>query len=157
MGTSTIKTQSSALAAYPIGSIYMSVNSTSPATLFGGTWERITGKFLLAATDSGSSGASQAAGNTGGNATHTISTDEMPSHSHTVNKQYLHRLDSSDNNFANWSNGGSLAGWGIASTTNNQGVTRLGIDAHSTNNSGSGQAMDIMPPYLSVYVWKRTA
>ena len=51
---------------YPVGSIYMSVNSTSPATLFGGTWQRITGRFLLAATDGGSSGASQAAGNTGG-------------------------------------------------------------------------------------------
>lgn len=72
---------------YPVGSIYMSVNSTSPATLFGGTWERITGSFLLAATDNGSSGASQAAGNTGGAATVTLTAAQsgVPAHSHDLN------------------------------------------------------------------------
>lgn len=143
---------------YPVGSIYMSVNSTDPGTLFGGTWARITGKFLLAATDDGNSGANQAAGNTGGSATHSITTSEMPSHNHSVDKQYLHRLDSADNNYANYGDGGSLTGWDIQiAQTNNTGTTRLGIPAFSTNNSGSGSAMSIMPPYLSVYVWQRTA
>lgn len=40
------------LAAWPVGSIYMSVSSTSPATLFGGTWERISERFLLGASSS---------------------------------------------------------------------------------------------------------
>jgi hypothetical protein len=66
---------------YPVGSIYTSttINSSTasvsgkagcPIADIGGTWQRITGKFLLAATDNGSSNASQAAGNTGGQATH---------------------------------------------------------------------------------------
>ena len=72
---------------YPVGSIYMSVNSTDPGTLFGGTWERITGKFLLSATDNGSSGASQAAGNTGGAATVTLTAAQsgVPAHAHGLN------------------------------------------------------------------------
>lgn len=72
---------------YPVGSIYMSVNSTDPSTLFGGTWERITGSFLLAATDNGSSGASQAAGNTGGAATVTLTAAQsgVPAHAHGLN------------------------------------------------------------------------
>lgn len=61
---------------YPVGSIYMSVNSTSPASLFGGTWERIKDRFLLAAGDTYS------AGSTGGEAQHTLTVDEMPSHYH---------------------------------------------------------------------------
>ena len=151
-------TSDMALSIYPVGSIYMSVNDANPSTLFGGTWERITGKFLLAATDSGSSGASQAAGNTGGSATHSITTSEMPTHSHSISQQYLHRVDSTDNNYANFGDGGSLSGWDLQmASTNNAGVTRLGIPAHNTNDSGSGTAMSIMPPYLSVYVWKRTA
>ena len=49
---------------YPVGSIYMSVNNTSPSTLFGGTWEQIKDTFLLSA------GNTYTAGNTGGSATH---------------------------------------------------------------------------------------
>ena len=62
---------------YPVGSIYISVNSTSPATLFGGTWEQIEDTFLLAA------GSSYTAGDTGGEAIHVLTSDEMPSHKHT--------------------------------------------------------------------------
>lgn len=62
---------------YPVGSIYMSVNSTSPATLFGGTWEQIKDKFLL------STGNSYANGSTGGSATHTIAVGNLPTHTHT--------------------------------------------------------------------------
>ena len=64
------------LSVYPVGSIYKSTNSMSPAELFGGTWERIKDQFLLA------SGDTYAAGSTGGEATHTLTTNEMPSHSH---------------------------------------------------------------------------
>ena len=76
---------------YPVGSIYMSVNSTSPETLFGGSWERITGKFLLSATDDGSTGtdvqstASVAPGSSGGEATHTLAQSEIANHGHGHN------------------------------------------------------------------------
>lgn len=64
--------------AYPIGSIYMSINDVDPATIFGGTWEKIAdGTFLMA------SGNTHAVGTTGGEAEHTLSVDEMPSHNHS--------------------------------------------------------------------------
>ena len=72
----SINTSSSSIDAYPVGSIYMSVNSTSPATLFSGSWQRIQDRFLLCA------GSTYAAGSTGGEATHKLTIDEMPSHSH---------------------------------------------------------------------------
>ena len=57
---------------YPVGSIYMSVNSTSPADLFGGTWEQIKDTFLLAAGDTYS------AGSTGGETEGWLTIDEIP-------------------------------------------------------------------------------
>ena len=64
-------------AVYPVGSIYISASSTSPGTLFGGTWERIRGRFLLAENSS------IPAGETGGEAHHTLTEQEMPTHTHT--------------------------------------------------------------------------
>ena len=69
--------KSSVLDAYPVGSIYMSVNSTSPASLFGGTWEQLKDRFLLGAGDTYTNGS------TGGESTHTLTVDEMPSHTHS--------------------------------------------------------------------------
>ena len=66
---------------YPVGAIYISVSSTSPATLFGGTWERIQGKFLLAANDSVEA---YKAGKTGGSVSHTLTVNEIPAHNHSV-------------------------------------------------------------------------
>lgn len=67
-------------AIYPVGSIYMSANDVNPATLFGGTWEAIQDRFVLA---KGST--YPTLGATGGSATHTLTTAEMPSHTHTQN------------------------------------------------------------------------
>lgn len=72
---------------YPVGSIYMSVNSTSPATLFGGTWTQIKDTFLLAA------GTNHAAASTGGAETVTLSTSNLPSHNHSVGA-HAHGLNS---------------------------------------------------------------
>ncbi len=64
---------------YPVGSIYMSTASTSPATLFGGTWEALDdGRVLIGANST------YAAGATGGEFQHKITVNELPSHSHTV-------------------------------------------------------------------------
>lgn len=126
-------------AVYPVGSIYMSVNSTSPQTLFGGTWKAIQGKFLL-----GSSSA-HAAGTTGGEETHALTLGEMPEHTHPM--------------YA--ANGGSSDVWtpdegsylvDSVTQTGNTWWARLGMNA-----AGSGVAHNNMPPYLSVYIWKRTA
>lgn len=130
-------------AIYPIGSIYMSVNSTDPGSLFGGTWEQIQDRFLLAA------GTSYTAGATGGEATHTLTAAEMPVHNgHITNsptggnlKAYL-----SPNTLTSYGSSGR-GWWGMA-----------GNEAYpvSQNRGGDG-AHNNMPPYLAVYVWKRTA
>lgn len=125
---------------YPVGSIYMSVNATNPKELFGGTWEQIKGRFLLGMSSS------YPAGSTGGEATHTLTTNEMPSHNHAM----AYGPDSS---------GGSTGfSYGIAagSATNSEGgrgyMSNLG-----TFSAGGGQPHNNMPPYLAVYIWKRTA
>ena len=65
------------LDAHPIGSLYWSKYDTDPSELFGGTWEQIKDTFVLAAGDT------YEAGTTGGEATHTLTINEMPSHTHT--------------------------------------------------------------------------
>lgn len=63
---------------YPVGSIYISASSTNPGTLFGGTWKALDqGRVLIGANST------YAAGTTGGEFTHTITTSEMPSHTHS--------------------------------------------------------------------------
>lgn len=130
---------------YPVGSIYMSVNSTSPATLFGGTWSQIKDKFLLACGDTYSNGA------TGGEATVTLTTQQMPSHSHDI--EYS-------------TNGGSsytIGKMGRSGTTMNQQyfggtdtVAPSQIYQARIKANGGGQAHNNMPPYLCVYIWQRT-
>ena len=125
---------------YPVGSIYMSMNSTNPATMFGGTWEQIQDRFLLAASSSYS------AGSTGGETSHTLTVNEMPSHTHDYNK-----ITQNGDTFGVYG-GGGYGGWGfgIAGTNNNYG--QFGIQS-----TGGSAAHNNMPPYLSVYMWKRTA
>ena len=125
---------------YPVGSIYISTNSTSPASIFGGTWARITGRFLLAATDGGAQGgnsnASIAPGYTGGEATHQLLESEIPSHTHRTN-------------IRNQGSGGGTTTHGTWGTSGTDNIT-------SSATGGSGEH-NTMPPYLSVYVWERTA
>ena len=128
---------------YPVGAVYISFNSTSPASLFGGTWEQIQDKFLLA------SGITYQAGATGGNATH----------SHTLGNGYAKqdlrgesgygyakektveaylpnkKCETADQyvDFSDWTVTGAIELGG------------------STDNASN------MPPYLTVYIWKRTA
>lgn len=119
---------------YPVGSIYMSTNNVNPSTLFGGTWEQIKDTFLLGAGDT------YTAGDTGGEATHTLTIDEMPSHNHIIRGwQYNGKSETA----------GSMQ---VDSRT-----TRTNENSKSTLNTGGGQAHNNMPPYLTVYMWKRTA
>ena len=119
---------------YPVGSIYMSLSSTDPKTLFGGTWERLKDRFLLAAGDSYSAGA------TGGEATHKLTKDEMPSHNH-----YAAINGGTDSYGQNRTTIGSFA-------NKAQGYS----DSSTIFATGGGNAHNNMPPYLAVYMWKRT-
>lgn len=113
---------------HPVGSIYLSVSDTNPSTLFGGTWERIEDTFLLAA------GSSYAAGETGGEATHTLTVNEMPSHSHNI--KTIEKKVASGSNYSRIASDGT------------------GVDSVIVATGGS-KAHNNMPPYLAVYVWKR--
>ena len=68
------------LSVYPVGSIYINVNNVDPAEIFGGTWEQIKDKFLLACGDTYNNGIS------GGSASNTLTTAEIPSHSHSYTR-----------------------------------------------------------------------
>ena len=120
---------------YPVGSIYMSVNSTSPATLFGGTWAQLKDRFLLGVGDT------YAAGSTGGAATHTLSLDEIPSHNHSYGVYNASSTTQIEvNHMAAYCGVQNGTGWGS-----------------NTLFAGGGLAHNNMPPYLAVYMWKRTA
>ena len=121
---------------YPVGSIYMSVNSTSPATLFGGTWERLQDRFLLAA------GSAYSAGSTGGASTVTLTAEQIPSHSHSISPAigWPVNADAAEHHVENW---------GYSAWPKVPKIT-------STGNAGGGKAHNNMPPYLAVYMWKRT-
>lgn len=123
---------------YPVGSIYMSVNSTNPKNLFGGTWEQIQGRFLFGMNSN------YPAGSTGGEVTHKLTYNEMPEHAHEMYS----------------GNGGGDSTW-----TPNVGTYLVdSVTSEKTtwwaqigmNTAGGSAAHNNMPPYLSVYIWKRT-
>ena len=111
-----------------MGAVYLSASATDPATLFGGTWERIQDRFLLCA------GTTYAAGSTGGEASHKLTVGEMPSHSHTV-----------------------LADTVPGSDTGVQTLFSGASGSFGTSWTGGGAAHNNMPPYLAVYAWQRVA
>ena len=121
---------------YPVGSIYMSVNSTNPRTLFGGTWTQLKDRFLLGA------GSTYTNGSTGGEASHTLTVNEMPSHSHG---QYV-----------TVGSGGSLSA-NCDYDSYVSGKARKSSQNVSTDPAGGGNSHNNMPPYLVVYMWQRTS
>ena len=187
----------------------MSVNNSNPSTLFGGTWEEIQGKFLLGRSTG------HAAGTTGGEETHTLTSNEMPahthngpshthtgpSHTHTIASHthtastasagaHTHKLNRAklaasgtaryavqdassnpNNTYKSTQSAGAhthtvtvngsgqlttaASGTGVtgASGTGNTGASGTG----ATSSTGGGAAHNNMPPYLAVYMWKRTA
>ena len=173
------------LAAYPVGSYYMSSNSTSPATLFGGTWTQITNRFIFAA------GPGYSVNSTGGSATKTLVTDNIPSHTHSCGSAgshthtrgsmnivgtfgtgsatpSLHRDDTSGAFYNSGTNGHKFANGDtgndrtskitLNASRNWSGETSPnGSHAHTIGSTGKGTAFDVMPPYIVAYVWRRTA
>ena len=116
---------------HPVGSIYMSTESTSPASLFGGGWLQITDRFLLGA------GSSYNVGDVGGEAAHTLTEAEMPSHRHGA--------------IFNISGGGDFFQINGANRTSDSSAYA------NTGYAGGGQAHNNMPPYFAVYMWRRVS
>lgn len=124
-------------AIYPVNSIYISYSHTSPASLFGGTWTRITNTFLWA-TDSGGT-----IGGTGGEKSHTLTVNEMPSHFH--------------NGKVNTATDGHYSGNYNEAKRYSEATTSTIIETQITNSVGGGAAHNNMPPYIQVSIWRRTA
>lgn len=124
------------LASWPVGSIYMSLQATSPATLFGGTWERVANGRMLIGADS----ASYPAGSTGGEAAHVLTVNEIPNHFHEMSRPPYTNSEWTDG-YDVYAQQSSTAKWAMGTS----GVT------------GGGLPHNNMPPYFSVYMWRRTA
>ena len=182
---------------YPVGSIYMSVNNADPGTLFGGTWERIQGKFLLGA----SSG--HTAGSTGGAESVTLTQAQLPAHAHSV-PAHTHSVPNHTHNVPSHTHTATCASAGdhyhnvrrtmnaasgsarysfegstnvykptlnagahthtitvkaaAAFNTTSSGACTTGSGGEgNTGSTGNGAEVGIMPPFLAVYMWKRTA
>ena len=125
---------------YPVGSIYMSVNAADPSTLFSGTsWEKLEGRFLLG------SDSTYKPGSTGGEATHTLTYNEMPKHTHP-----MYSYNPGGEGTFTPDEGSYL----VDSVTDNKNTwwARLGM-----GYAGGDAAHNNMPPYLAVNMWKRTS
>lgn len=129
---------------YPVGSLYWSVNPTNPSSLFGGSWEQIKDKFVLAVGDTYKIGSS------GGEATHVLTVNEMPSHNHAQREV---SADKNINVHVNNHKAGRTTGTTWLNHDCDGWVTNKQVV--ETINTGGSQAHNNMPPYMTAYCWKR--
>ena len=150
---------------YPIGSYYMSSDSANPSTKFGGTWEQIKDRMIMAAGSSYTVGATGGAANhthtsaahTHTTAGHTLTVNEIPSHNHAIYSGYGEAVNGNTDAFRYqyWatSNRGwhtfliQSAGGGASHSHGNTGSTTPGATGSSSN----------LPPYIVAYIWRRIA
>ena len=122
---------------YPVGSIYMSVNSTDPGSLFGGTWTNWGAGRVPVGINTSDSDFSTVE-KIGGNKTHTLNVNEMPSHNHYISNGYL------DNQIYG----------GVRVSGSGEYISGVGWE---TNYSGGGGAHNNLQPYITCYMWKRVS
>lgn len=158
-GTAKFKIYDVGLQSRPVGNIYQSTNATSPAELFGGTWEEMPAGRVLLAQGQSDWGVNYAAGSTGGEHQHQLTVGEMPLHNHSAwadtqgnhqhavaeyagQSEWVHHLESETNNGL----AGSLTSASGAHTHN------IGINA-----TGGNEPHNNLQPYIAIYCWKRIA
>ena len=151
------------VAAYPVGSIYMSTVSTNPATLFGfGTWVTYGSGRVLISQDG-----TYTAGSTGGSATTTLIEANLPSHSHSASSSssvsdpgHRHQIGGRDSTANEGGDPNSEFVRDYPSVANPYSSTvTTGITVStstSIGNTGYGTAFSNLPPYIAVYMWNRT-
>lgn len=133
---------------HPVGSYHISDDPTEPSTLFGGTWVKVEGRFLLG------TGGGYAVGGEGGEATHALTVSEMPNHTHNFN--YVN----SDRGVS-WSSN-AINDWGSAYSSDAAVDMQIGAGWSSTGyltliGTGGNQPHNNMPPYRATNIWRRTA
>lgn len=123
---------------YPVGSIKITTTAENPGTIVGGTWERWgNGRMMLGVDENDADFAS--AELIGGEKNHTLTTEEMPAHSHsatlpTSGQPLTARIQGNEEN-----------------------ALEVGTSDAETTSVGGGQAHNNMPPFITCYLWKRTA
>lgn len=128
---------------YPVGSIYTSVKNTNPSSLFGGTWVSYGSGRTLVGVDAAQSEFSTVE-KTGGEKSHVLTINEMPSHSHPLNKNVPYGMPY--NNLT-----------GTATGTGGSVFYKESYAPFTIGNAGGNQAHNNLQPYITVYMWKRTA
>lgn len=133
---------------YPVGSIYMTIDDTSPEILFGGVWEQIKDRFILGASDETKPNKTGGSGtHTHTTASHTLTIDEIPSHEHKIGRD--------DDGAA------GSAGYGTIHSKGVDGADRLiatsAVGGGNAHNHGSTGSASNYPPYYTAWIWKRTA
>lgn len=130
---------------YPVGSVYIAVSNINPATYFGGKWEQLKDRFLLCAGDTYKAGA------TGGEATHVLTANEIPSHRHSTSNGVRGAVLNWDNNTSGTYYGHKAYEGSYASSFANN------LGDMNTGYTGGNGGHNNMPPYLVVYAWKRVS
>ena len=135
-------------AVYPVGSVYISASDTSPAAIFGHSWEKIEGKLLLGANNS------HVLGSVGGEETHKLSNEELP---HLSANVVYHGGENAASSVAHV--------WGNMVLDEMRSQRYIPTDYKTTYSSihdytlgfGSDKAHNNMPPYVAVNIWKRVS
>ena len=171
---------------YPIGSIYLSYNSTNPGNLFGGTWQQIQGRFLLGVSSSyklgstggntstttnggGSGNTGAGSGNTGGSSTSTtgnttLTINQIPAHTHGYTDYWgelgqtsfgyrdsdtMAHIPTSHSRTSSSAGGGGSHNHSMAHTHS--------VGSHTHSIPSHTHTVNTLPPYIAVYIWRRTA
>lgn len=117
---------------YPVGSIYLSMDNKNPEILFGGIWQQLQDRFLLGAGDD------YVAGTIGGEKMHTLTINELPTHTHEISVASTNTGNNSASNTIRFNNNDTSF-----------------VDSVVAQNTGNGIEHNNMPPYLVVYMWQR--
>lgn len=147
---------------YPIGSIYMSVSNVSPQSFLGGTWVAWGAGRVPVSVASGDSDFSTVE-QTGGEKTHTLTPVEMPSHDHSLTPAYLRYFTSRRApTGAGYIHSADVLTYQSNANTSgdaqSENGTVLDVSVEGwTDSSGGGQAHNNLQPYITCYMWKRTA
>ena len=119
---------------YPVGSLYTSFESTSPEEVFGtGKWEQIYDKFLYCSNSSGTTGGST-----------KITAANLPSHTHSVQTHFT--------SIYPWTP--DFSGM-VVPMEMNVSIPESTVNVKTITSNGTGSGTDYMPPYITVYAWKR--
>lgn len=146
---------------YPIGSVYISANDANPNVIIGGTWEEFaTGRTLIGYNPDDDD--LKTIGMTGGEKTHTLTIEEMPSHNHSASTggagKHKHTVGYRKRQDAYGKGTMDAMHWnmGTASTIE---TSEVANHSHTVTveNAGSGMSHNNMMPYITVRMWKRTA